>query len=164
MVRRFSTRHWKSRNSASFLKSRALAVITVIPKRPALIAISASLVKRPYCQCPSFKLSDAGKVFLNAHSDLGGESLLSEINRSLLTQIGRPDRKAAETFTGGSEDSVGHSRSNRRNAGLADASRPLVVVDDMHFNDGWRFVYAQDFVVVEIRLNDAAVRNSDFAF
>lgn len=47
----FSIRHWKGRNSASFLKSRALTVITVIPKQPALIAISASLVKRPFPIC-----------------------------------------------------------------------------------------------------------------
>jgi len=38
----------EGRNSASFPKSRALAVITVIPKRPARIAINASLVKRPF--------------------------------------------------------------------------------------------------------------------
>ena len=47
----FSTRHWNGRNSASFAKSRALAVITVIPKRPALIAISESFVKRPFPIC-----------------------------------------------------------------------------------------------------------------
>jgi len=43
--------HWKVRNSASLLKSRSLAVITRMPSRPALMAISASLVKRP---CPVF--------------------------------------------------------------------------------------------------------------
>ena len=47
----FSTRHWNGRNTASFAKSRALAVITVIPKRPALIAISESFVKRPFPIC-----------------------------------------------------------------------------------------------------------------
>jgi hypothetical protein len=48
LVRGLFTRHSKVRNSRSLLKSRALAVITVIPKRPALIAISASLVSRPF--------------------------------------------------------------------------------------------------------------------
>ena len=46
MMPGFSTRHRNGRNSASFAKSRAFAVITVIPNRPALIAINASFVKR----------------------------------------------------------------------------------------------------------------------
>src|SRR5215469_15836816 len=72
------------------------------------------------------------------------------LNHSGLSQIIRPDREAAEASPSGSEDSIGHGGSNRRNAGFADTAGPLVVVDDMHFDDERGFVHAQDFVVVEI--------------
>src|SRR5215472_6869180 len=72
------------------------------------------------------------------------------LNGSGLHQITRPDREATEAFPSGGEDSVGHSGSNRRNAGFADTAGPLVVVDDMHFGYERGFVHAQDFVVVEI--------------
>jgi hypothetical protein len=55
--------HRNGRNSASLSKSRAFAVMTVMPVRAALIAIKASLLSRPLPICSKSDFAARGASF-----------------------------------------------------------------------------------------------------
>lgn len=81
-----------------------------------------------------------------------------------LEEVGGANGQAANSFSGGRENCIGDGGRDGRDAGFADAAGALVVFDDMDFDDRRSVVHAQDFVIVEIVLVDAAVRDRDFAF
>ena len=72
------------------------------------------------------------------------------------------DGQLADTLAGQREDGIGHRWCNADGAGLADAARSFGVLYQIHL-DVRRFVNAQEPVVVEVMLLDAAVLERDLA-
>src|SRR4029077_12363339 len=67
-----------------------------------------------------------------------------------------------DTLAGGRKDGVADGGGGRRNSGFAAASGRLGAGHDVHVDGGRGIAQAEDFVVVEVTLVDAAVRDGDF--
>jgi len=85
-------------------------------------------------------------------------------NSGSATKRNLTDGQAADSLAGGGENGVDYGGRGGRDSGFADPAGPFVVLDDVNFDDGRSFVHSENFVVAEIGLVNAAVRNGDFAF
>src|SRR5882757_6962071 len=81
------------------------------------------------------------------------------LNRFQLRGI---DRKLPQALAGECKNRVNYGWGDRRGARFTDAAWLLVRIDHVHF-DRWSLIDAQDFIVVEIALLDAAILEGDLA-
>ena len=63
----------------------------------------------------------------------------------------------ANPLSRGREDGVAHCRQYRGKRGLAQAGHGIIGLDEMHVDPGWGRGHAQERIVVEVALDDAAL-------
>src|SRR5216684_3026582 len=73
------------------------------------------------------------------------------------------ERQLANALSGGGKDCVAQRRNERRYAGLSDAGRWSVAVDNVDVRLIGRLIDASDRIIVEIRLYNHTVLSSDLS-